>query len=89
MEYEFCLVLHKKLKEKIKGKIFTKVFDDKLIIRIDMDDQWFETSYEDFTRRVIFGLSTDYVVYEVVNKYRKFLINRMERYYFKQEEELR
>lgn len=87
MEYDFCIALHKKLKEKIKGKIFTRVFDDKLVIRIDMDDLWFETSYEDFARRVIFGLTTDYIVYEVLEKYRRFLLHRMERYYFVQEQE--
>ena len=87
MEYDFCVILHKKLKDKIKGKIFCKVIDDELKIRIDMDDLWFETSYEDFARRIIYGLTTDYIVYEVEKKYRKFLLNRMERYYFKEDEE--
>ena len=87
MEYDFCVILHKKLKDKIKGKIFCKVIDDELKIRIDMDDLWFEISYGDFARRVIYGLTSDYIVYEVEKKYRKFLLNRMERYYFKEEDE--
>lgn len=88
MEYEFSLELHKKLKEKIKGKIFSKVENDTLSIRIDMDDLWFKMRYTDFSERVLMGsLSTDMDVNEVCDKYRKFLINRMEEYYFKENTE--
>ena len=48
----FSRELHKKLKERIKGKVFCKVFDDELYIRIDMDDLYFETSYDNFATRV-------------------------------------
>ena len=88
MEREFCSILHQKLKGRIKGKIFCKVVNDELKVRIDMDDLWFETIYDDFAKSVIFGLTSDYVAYEVEKKYRKFLMNRMERYYFKEEEEV-
>ena len=73
----FSRELHKKLKEKIKGKVFCKVFDDELYIRIDMDDLYFETSYDNFVTRVCYGL------YEVIEKYERFLINRVRKYYFK------
>lgn len=79
----FSRELHKKLKERIKGKVFCKVFDDELYIRIDMDDLYFETSYDNFATRVCYGLSTDYVLYEVIEKYERFLINRVRKYYFK------
>ena len=73
----FSRELHKKLKEKIKGKVFCRVFDDELYIRIDMDDLYFETSYDNFATRVCYGL------YEVIQKYEKFLMNRVRKYYFK------
>ena len=61
----FSRELHKKLKERIKGKVFCKVFDD------------------NFATRVCYGLSTDYILYEVIEKYERFLINRVRKYYFK------
>ena len=89
INYEFSLELHKKLKEKIKGKIFSKVENDALSIRIDIDDLWFKMRYTDFSERVMLGsLSTDMVVNEVCDKYRKFLINYMEEYYFKENTEV-
>lgn len=87
MEYYFCSILHEKLKEKIRGNIFTKVIDDVLLVRIDMDDLRFEITYQDFVNNVMLGyLTSDKVVDEVCKKYRKFLWNRMEKYYFKKEE---
>ena len=42
-----------------------------------------ETSYDNFATRVCYGLSTDYILYEVTKKYEKFLMNRVRKYYFK------
>ena len=75
--------LHEKLKERIKGKIFCKVIEDTLYVRIYMDDLYFETSFDNFTLRVFYGLSTDYVLCEVLRKYEKFLMNRVRKHYFK------
>lgn len=87
MEYDFCIILHEKLKDKIRGRVFTKVIDDVLLVRIDMDDLWFELTYQDFVNSVMLGyLTSDKVVDEVCKKYRKFLWNKMENYYFKKEE---
>ena len=83
LEVIFSRELHKKLNEKIKGKVFCKVFDDELYIRIDMDDLYFETSYDNFATRVCYGLSTDYILYEVIQKYEKFLMNLVRKCYFK------
>ena len=79
----FSSELHKKLKERIKGKIFCKVIEDTLYVRIYMDDLYFETSFDNFTLRVFYGLSTDYVLHEVIQKYERFLINRVRKHYFK------
>ncbi len=83
LDYIFSIELHKKLKEKIRGRIFCKVENDALHIRIDMDDLWFETEYDNLAKRVCFGLTSDYIAYEVCQKYEKFLINRTKKYYFK------
>ena len=79
----FSRELHKKLKERIKGKVFCKVIEDTLYVSIYMDDLYFETSFDNFATRVCYGLSTDYVLYEVIQKYEKFLMNRVRKYYFK------
>ena len=79
----FSRELHKKLKERIKGKIFCEVIEDTLYVRIYMDNLYFETSFDNFTLRVFYGLSTDYVLNEVIEKYEKFLMNRVRKYYFK------
>ena len=75
--------LHKKLKERIKGKIFCKVIEDTLYVRIYMDNLYFETSFDNFTLRVFYGLSTDYVLNEVIQKYEKFLMSLVKDHYFK------
>ena len=75
--------LHKKLKERIKGKIFCEVIEDTLYVRIYMDNLYFETSFDNFTLRVFYGLSTDYVLNEVLRKYEKFLMDLVREHYFK------
>lgn len=87
MEYEFCIRLHEKLKAKLRGRVFCKVINDILNIVVENGDTKFEMAVDDFARKVCFGMTSDSVTYEVLKKYRKFLINRMERYYFRQEEE--
>lgn len=87
MEYEFCIRLHEKLKAKLRGKVFCRVINDILNIVIENGDTKFEVHIDDFARKVCFGMTTDAVSREVEKKYRKFLLNRMERYYFRQEEE--
>lgn len=86
MEYEFSIRLHEKLKAKLRGKVFCRVVDDILNIVILNGDTKFELRIDDFARKVCFGMTTDAVSREVEKKYRKFLTNRMERYYFKEEE---
>ena len=79
----FSRELHKKLKERIKGNIFCNVIEDILYVRIYIDGLYFKTSFDNFATRVCYGLSTDYILYEVIEKYERFLINRVRKYYFK------
>ena len=75
--------LHKKLKGRIKGKIFCEVIEDTLYVRIYMDNLYFKTSFDNFSLRVFYGLSIDYVLYEVIEKYEKFLMDLVRDHYFK------
>lgn len=71
------------LTAEVKGKVNANVKDDELLIRIEFDGTWFEYKIKDFTKRAIYGMTAQAVTYEVVGKYRKFLINRMNKKYFK------
>lgn len=66
-------LLHGKLKEKIIGGIVVKInYDDELIVEIYREhelDYWYKLN--DFSTRLLHGLSTDYVVYEVITSYKK------------------
>ena len=66
-------LLHGKLKEKIIGGIVVKIDrNDELIVEIYREhelDYWYKLG--DFSTRFLHGLSTDYVVYEVMTGYRK------------------
>ena len=80
-------MIHSMLKEKVKGKITTNIYNGTLIITIQMDELIFKNSFENFCDRICFvELSLKDVVDETIGKYRKFLLNRLERYYFKKEE---
>lgn len=75
--YDFSLMVQKKLKNKIKGKIYVAVTDDDVLyIKINNGDDIYEMSYGDFARRLINGLNSDYVAYEVVTEYKKKLLER-------------
>lgn len=79
-EYLFSTNLHAKLKEKIRGGIFVKVKvneKDSLIVKIERKDgNDFDISFTDFSNRLIYGFSTDYAAYEVLQKYRDFVMKQ-------------
>ena len=72
-EWEFCLALHKKLKEKVKGKIFTTVKEDKLIVEVTMGKVEFQMGFDKFAYKISEGYTTDDVVLDVTKAYRSFL----------------
>ena len=72
-EWEFCLALHKKLKEKIKGKIHTTVKEDKLIVSVTMGKVEFQIGFDEFSQRLNHGCTTDDVVRSVVSAYRNYI----------------
>ena len=74
-EWEFCLALHKKMKEKVKGKIFTTVKEDKLLVEITMGKVEFQMGSDNFAQRLSEGFTTDTVVVDVTKAYRSYINN--------------
>ena len=85
-EYEICFsrALHQKLKRKIIGKIFVKItMNDEILVVIERENEMqFKLFISDFTRKLINGLTSDYVAYEVLKEYKKFIIAKTNEKYF-------
>lgn len=67
------------------GKVFVKVDDDdRLVVKIESFDsiKWI-WSIENFFERAIYGYTAEYAAYEIVEKYRKFVMTKMQKKYFK------
>lgn len=77
-EYLFSMNLQAKLKGKIQGAIYVKVNkNDSLVIKVTRrDGNNFDMSFTDFANRMLNGLTTDYAAYEVVQKYKKFVMTQ-------------
>lgn len=95
-DYEkiFSTELHKKLKEKVKGKVFVEIKHDKLYVEITKINECSNSNhvryirYTDPTYKYVInnmadhisnGLSTSYLTYLILKEYRKFVSNQ----YFK------
>lgn len=80
LDYEclFSNCLYEKLKGVIKGGIFVKVNEnDSLVVEIKRKDgNNFGVSFTDFSNRVLNGFATEYAVYEVTRKYRKYVMEQ-------------
>ncbi len=77
--YVFSKTLHQKLKEKIYAGVHVKSTDDdklEIIIARDSEGLLFKMEVDNFSDRLLHGYSTDYAVYEVLTRYRKFILNR-------------
>lgn len=84
-EYTWSMMLLSKLKCRVKNKrIFVTVTsDDDLIVRIEHEDGLiFEITYDNFSRRLIYGFSTDQVSNEIIQKYKNYIIERIMDNYF-------
>lgn len=80
MDYEqvFAMTLHQKLKEKVNGSVYCIVNQDNiLIVEIKSRGDWtFNMQFDNFAERFLNGFSTEYAMFEILNKYKKFIINR-------------
>lgn len=84
LEDIFTKTLHTLLKEQLVGKVFVKVNDDRLVVKIESFDsiKW-NWSIENFFERAIYGYTAEYAAYEIMGKYRKFVMLKTQKKYFK------
>ena len=77
-EYLFATTLHEKIKKEVVGKVFVKVTtEDKLYVNIKtFGDIEYVLTVDNFSQRIMNGWSTDYAAYEVLNRYRTFIMKR-------------
>ena len=79
-EYLFSTELHKKLKERVIGNVWVKVYHNELHVKITRQDGIeYEFVRDKLDKRILNGYSSDYVAYEVVKEYKSFILNN----YFK------
>ena len=85
-EYEqyFSMTLQQKLKRKVIGKVYVKITkDDKVLILIENDDEMrFKLFVDDFANKFINGLTTDFIAYEALKEYKKFVFDQLKTQYF-------
>ena len=74
-EYLFSTELHKRLKEKVKGKVWVKIYHDELHVNIipDENGELYEFVMTDMASRILNGLSTSYIVYDILKAYRNYV----------------
>lgn len=79
--YVFRRTLHEKLKTKIFGKVFLRVVNgDELFINISRRDGTnFRMFIPSLSDRIVSGYSTDDAMYEILKEYRKYVLHQ----YFK------
>lgn len=77
--YIFSKALHEKLKEKVYAGVFVKgTDDDKLEITIarKSEDLVFTMYIDNLGQKMLYGYSTEYAAYEILEKYKRFIHNR-------------
>lgn len=77
-EYLFATTLHARLKEKIIGKIFCKVYpNDELVIEVTNYENFiWKYTIGNFSERIMHGCTTEYIAYDVVTAYKKTIMKR-------------
>ena len=81
-DYEDLFVknLHQKLKDAIVGKVYCKVRNNELYVKIESyGNLTYEVTFENFSDKFINGLTTEYAAYQVIQAYKNFVVKR----YFK------
>ena len=74
-EYLFSKELHRRLKEKVKGKVWVKIYQNELhvTIKIFECELKYEFVEEDLSNKILNGLSSDYAVYTIMKDYHNFV----------------
>lgn len=77
-DYEelFAKNLQQKLKDKVHGKVFVNVKNNELYVHIQCwSDIDCETRTDKFAERIMNGMTTDYLCYEILEQYKRFILN--------------
>lgn len=85
-EYEtlFTKKLYNKIKDRVYGHVYCGVKDNTLRIDITTrDDLGFTMWVDDFANRMFSGLTTGYVAYEFLRRYKAYLVSETMHDYFK------
>ena len=79
-EYLISKEVHKKLKSKVKGKVWVKVYNDELHIKItNIDNFKYETAVDDLADKILHGLIAELIAHLALKEYKEGVIKR----YFK------
>ena len=80
-EYLFSKQLHEKLKDKVKGKVWVKIYHDELHVKITNYNEVskYEFVMNNLSNNILNGLSSEYLVYAILKDY-KIHVNKL---YFK------
>ena len=80
-EYEYITAtgLHSLLKEKIKGKIWVKIYDDRLHVKIDYNDLSFGYIEGKMSDKILSGIGPSDLLPKIVARYKEFIFHE----YFK------
>ena len=68
-------MVRKKLKETIKGQVWTKVYNDDLHIRIKTIECGSDYEYivKDLSNKILYGLNLDEMACEITKNYRRYI----------------
>lgn len=71
-DYEYLFSMN------LQAKLYVKVNEnDSLVIKVTRrDENNFDMSFTDFANKMLNGLTTDYTAYEVIQKYKKFVMTQ-------------
>ena len=80
-EYEYIIAtgLHSLPKEKIKGKIWVKIYDDRLHVKIDYNDLSFEYVEGKMSSKISSCIGPSDLLPKIVARYKEFIFHE----YFK------
>lgn len=72
-EYLFSTEVHRRLKEKVKGKVWVKAYNNELHVKITYDYLEFETTLDNLSDNILHGLGSEYAVYLIMKHYHNFV----------------
>ena len=80
-EYEYIIAtgLHSLLKEKVRGKVWVRIYDDRLHVKIDYNDLSFGHVEGKMSSKISSGIGPSDLLPKIVARYKEFIFHE----YFK------